>query len=80
MPSILGLHPGHELLLCCNHDCGDDGVKAGLGWYMNWAKSWAAYDKMFAALFVICFIFTIVTKVLDLIKRRVLRWQNGVVK
>lgn len=56
------------------------GVKAGLGWYMTWAKSWAAYDKMFAALFVICFIFTIVTKVLDLIKRRALRWQNGVVK
>lgn len=56
------------------------GVKAGLGWYMNWAKSWAAYDKMFAALFVICIIFTVVTKVLDLIKRRLLRWQNGVVK
>lgn len=56
------------------------GVKAGLGWYMTWAKSWAAYDKMFAALFVICFIFTIVTKILDLIKRRALRWQNGVVK
>lgn len=56
------------------------GVKAGLGWYMNWAKSWAAYDKMFAALFVICIIFTLVTKVLDLIKRRLLRWQNGVVK
>lgn len=56
------------------------GVKAGLGWYMTWAKSWASYDKMFAALFVICIIFTIVTKALDLIKRRVLRWQNGVVK
>lgn len=56
------------------------GVKAGLGWYMNWAKSWSSYDKMFAALFMICFIFTIVTKALDLIKRRVLRWQNGVVK
>ena len=56
------------------------GVKAGLGWYMTWAKSWAAYDKMFAALFVICFIFTIVTKGLDLVKRRVLRWQNGMVK
>lgn len=56
------------------------GVKAGLGWYMNWAKSWASYDKMFAALFVICFIFTIVTKVLDMIKRHLLRWQNGVVK
>lgn len=56
------------------------GVKAGLGWYMTWAKSWAAYDKMFAALFMICFIFTVVTKVLDKIKRRALRWQNGVVK
>lgn len=56
------------------------GVKAGLGWYMTWAKSWASYDKMFAALFVICFIFTIVTKALDRIKCRVLRWQNGVVK
>ena len=56
------------------------GVKAGLGWYMTWAKSWASYDKMFAALFVICFIFTAVTKILDMIKRRVLRWQIGAVK
>ena len=56
------------------------GVKSGLGWYMNWSKSWASYDKMFAALFVICFIFTLVTKALDLIKRRVLRWQNGAEK
>lgn len=56
------------------------GVKAGLGWYMNWSKSWASYDKMFAALFVICFIFTFVTKALDMVKRRVLRWQNGAEK
>ncbi len=56
------------------------GVKAGLGWYMTWAKSWASYDKMFAALAVICIIFTLVTKTLDLIKKRVLRWQSGVVK
>ena len=56
------------------------GVKSGLGWYMNWSKSWASYDKMFAALFVICFIFTLVTKTLDLIKCRVLRWQNGAEK
>ena len=56
------------------------GVKAGLGWYMNWSKSWASYDKMFAALFVICFIFTLVTKSLELLKRRLLRWQNGAEK
>lgn len=42
----------------------------------------AAYNiyGWFAALFSICFVFTIVTKVLDMIKRHVLRWQNGVVK
>lgn len=56
------------------------GVKSGLGWYMNWSKSWASYDKMFAALFVICIIFTAVTKTLEAVKRRVLRWQNGVGK
>ena len=47
---------------------------------MNWSKSWASYDKMFAALFVICFIFTVVTKTLEAVKRRVLRWQVGVEK
>lgn len=56
------------------------GVKAGLGWYMTWQTGWASYDKVFAALFVICLIFTLVTKVLERIKRYVLRWQNGVEK
>lgn len=56
------------------------GVKSGLGWYMTWQTGWASYDKVFAALFVICFIFTMVTKLLERIKRHVLRWQNGVEK
>ena len=56
------------------------GVKSGLGWYMNWSKSWASYDKMFAALFVICIIFTLVTKVLDIVKHYILRWQIGMEK
>ncbi len=56
------------------------GVKAGLGWYITWVKSWALYNNMFASLIVICAIFTIVTKVLAAIKKRVLRWQIGVTK
>lgn len=56
------------------------GVKAGLGWYMTWQTGWASYDKVFAALFVICLIFTLVTKILERIKRHVLRWQNGAEK
>lgn len=56
------------------------GVEAGLGWYITWAKAWAAYNKMFAAIIVICIVFNAVTKCLDLVKRRALRWQTGVVK
>lgn len=56
------------------------GVKAGLGWYITWAKAWASFDKMYAAIIVICMVFTAVTKVLNMIKKRVLRWQIGMVK
>lgn len=55
------------------------GVESGLGWYIIWAKSWAMYNKMFAAIIIICIIFITVTKILNIIKKRVLRWQEGMV-
>lgn len=54
------------------------GVKAGLGWYMTWQKAWSLYNNMFASLIVIFLIFTVVTKILNVFKKRVLRWQIGV--
>lgn len=56
------------------------GVESGLGWYITWQKSWAQYGKMYAAIVLICLIFVTVNFGLNLIKRRVLRWQEGVVK
>ena len=56
------------------------GAEAGLGWYIQWQKSWAIYSKMYAAIVLICLIFTAVTFILNVIKRIVLRWQEGVVK
>lgn len=56
------------------------GVESGLGWYITWQKGWAQYGKMYAAIVLICIIFVIVNYVLNTIKRRVLRWQEGVVK
>ncbi|HLR20974.1 MAG TPA: ABC transporter permease subunit [Tissierellaceae bacterium] len=55
------------------------GVESGLGWYIIWAKSWAMYNKMFAAIIIICIIFITVTKILNIIKKKVLRWQEGMV-
>lgn len=55
------------------------GVESGLGWYIIWAKSWAMYNKMFAAIIIICIIFISVTKILNIIKASILRWQEGTV-
>ena len=56
------------------------GVESGLGWYISWQKGWAQYGKMYAAIVLICVIFVIVNFALNLLKRKVLRWQEGVVK
>lgn len=56
------------------------GVESGLGWYITWQKSWAQFAKMYAAIIIICLIFVLVNVIFALIKKRVLRWQEGVVQ
>lgn len=56
------------------------GVESGLGWYITWQRSWAQYGKMYAAIVLICLIFVAVYLVLNLVRRRVLRWQEGRVR
>lgn len=55
------------------------GVKSGLGWYVNWQKGWANFSKMYGAIALICITFIATNGILNLIKRRVLRWQKGAV-
>lgn len=81
MPSILqGMTQGMSTACTAIMVAEMLGVKAGLGWYITWVKSWSLYNNMFASLIVICIIFTLVTKMLGVVKKRVLRWQKGVVK
>ena len=56
------------------------GVESGLGWYITWQKSWAEYGKMYGAIILICGIFVTVNFLLNSIKKRVLRWQEGMLK
>lgn len=53
------------------------GVEAGLGWYINWQRGWADFAGMYGAILIICITFFMVTTVLDIIRRRVLRWKEG---
>jgi len=54
------------------------GVEAGLGWYINWQRGWAEFAAMYGAVVIICITFFAVNTVLDLTKRRVLRWKQEV--
>ncbi len=53
------------------------GVEAGLGWYINWQKGWGDFTKMYGAIILICITFILVNTILGLIRKRVLRWQDG---
>lgn len=55
------------------------GVESGLGWYVSWQRSWAQYGKMYAAIVVLCVVFVVVNRGLNAIRRRLLRWQEGMV-
>ncbi|MDR1942060.1 MAG: ABC transporter permease [Endomicrobium sp.] len=56
------------------------GAKAGLGFYINWAKAWGAYSKMYAAIVIIALEFSVILLIIGIFRRRVLRWQKGIVK
>lgn len=56
------------------------GQPGGLGYYINASKVWSAYYKVFAAIIVMAILFSLISKIVNLIEARVLRWQRGLLK
>lgn len=56
------------------------GQPGGLGYYINLSKVWSAYYKVFAAIIVMAILFSLIMKIIDIIRARVLRWQRGILK
>lgn len=56
------------------------GQPGGLGYYINASKVWSAYYKVFAAILVMAALFSFITWILNIIQRRALRWQRGLIK
>ncbi|HML45891.1 MAG TPA: ABC transporter permease subunit [Clostridia bacterium] len=78
MPSIFnGLTQGMSIACTALMVAEMLGVESGLGWYINWQRGWAEFAKMYAAVIIICLTFTAVNIVLTQVKKRVLRWQEG---
>jgi len=56
------------------------GQPGGLGYYINLSKVWSAYYKVFASILVMALLFSLIMKIIGIIRARVLRWQKGWVK
>lgn len=56
------------------------GQPGGLGYYINTSKVWSAYYKVFAAIFVMALLFSLIMKLIEIIKDHVLAWEEGLVK
>lgn len=56
------------------------GVKDGLGWYLTWAKSWADYGRVFSTTGIFIIIFFCLIQLLFWIRKKVLKWQDGLVR
>lgn len=56
------------------------GVESGLGWYITWQRGWAKFSNMYGAIIIICIIFIVVNYALGYIRKKVLKWQEGVIQ
>ena len=56
------------------------GQPGGLGYYINQSKVWSAYYKVLAAIVIMAVLFSFINFLIGLIRKRVLRWQEGVIK
>lgn len=53
------------------------GQPGGLGYYINLAQTWSSYYKVFAAILVMAVMFSVITGILNAVKKKALQWQNG---
>lgn len=56
------------------------GVKDGLGWYLTWSKQWSDYGRVFSTTGIFIIIFFLLIQLLFFIRRKVLKWQKGLVR
>lgn len=56
------------------------GQPGGLGYYIDQAKAWSAYNEILAAIVIMAVLFSLIMKLIELVRGRVLRWQEGLVK
>ncbi|MDR1184102.1 MAG: ABC transporter permease [Coriobacteriales bacterium] len=56
------------------------GATAGLGYFINYSKTFSKFYQVYAAIIIMFIVFSLILAAIDLIRKRVLRWQKGLVQ
>ncbi len=56
------------------------GAKAGIGWFINMEKEMADFKGVYAGLILIALFCNLIIAILLKIRKKILRWQNGLIK
>lgn len=56
------------------------GATAGLGYFINYSKTFSKYYQVYAAIILMFIVFSAILALIELLRRRVLRWRDGLVE
>jgi NitT/TauT family transport system permease protein len=56
------------------------GATAGLGYFINYSKAFNKYYQVYAAIIIMFIVFSIILALIEFIKKRALRWQEGLIQ
>ncbi|MDR1015822.1 MAG: ABC transporter permease subunit [Coriobacteriales bacterium] len=56
------------------------GATAGLGYFINYSKTFSKFYQVYTAIIFMFVVFSLILALIDLAKRRALRWQKGLVQ
>ena len=56
------------------------GAKYGIGWYINLNREMLSYPKVYAGILIIIVLFSIIIKMLFVLRNKLLVWQKGYIK
>ncbi|MDR1082485.1 MAG: ABC transporter permease subunit [Coriobacteriales bacterium] len=56
------------------------GATAGLGYFINYSKTFSKFYQVYTAIIIMFIVFSLILAAIDLIRKRALRWQKGLVQ
>jgi NitT/TauT family transport system permease protein len=56
------------------------GATAGLGYFINYSKTFSKFYQVYTAIIIMFIVFSVILAIIEFLRRRILRWQQGLVQ